>query len=390
MVVLYSSVGRTLFLRLWPEFTNQLGLVGVEREYCFNKWGQGEVSGSDATAGLELVDLTIQYPDTSKPAVDRLNLVVAPGELVCLLGPSGCGKTTILKAVAGLLKPAWGHIRMNGQSLAAVPTEKRSIGMVFQKPLLFPHLNVGANIAFGLKMRRVDPGLIKSRVQEMLKLVQMEGMEERGITEISGGQAQRVALGRALIIEPQVWLLDEPLSQLDANLREEMGDLIRSIQRQMGITTLFVTHDQEEAVVLADRIGLVLEGRLKQIGPPPDLLETPASVEVARFFGGHNQIRGVVDEEGFRCELGTFRLACPGFGGPGVLVIRQEAVEEGAGENSFWARVERARYRGTHQEVEMTAAGNSVVMNIPSNRVYPAGQRVRIRFPRDRIWVVPG
>ena len=242
------------------------------------------MSPNSRLAGLELMDLTFSYPDASKPAVNGLDLVVEPGELVCLLGPSGCGKTTILKAIAGLLTPNRGDIRMNGESLVGVPTEKRSIGMVFQKPLLFPHLSVGANVAFGLRMRRLDPALIKARVGEMLRLVQLEGMEDRRVTEISGGQSQRVALARALIIEPGLWLLDEPLSQLDANLREEMRELIRSIQRQLGVTTLFVTHDQEEAVVLADRIGLVLEGRLQQIGPPTQLFETPATVEVARFL----------------------------------------------------------------------------------------------------------
>ncbi|MCQ3803705.1 MAG: ABC transporter ATP-binding protein [bacterium] len=347
------------------------------------------VNAHSSTKGLELVDLAFRYPDASRLAVDGFSLKVKPGELLCLLGPSGCGKTTILKAIAGLLKPTRGDIRMNGRSLAGIPTEKRGIGMVFQKPQLFPHLDVGANVGFGLRMRRIDPVLIRERVREMLHLVQLEGLEERGVTEISGGQAQRVALARALIIEPQVWLLDEPLSQLDANLREEMRELIRSIQRKLGITTLFVTHDQEEAVVLGDRIGLILEGRLHQIGTPPQLLETPATVEVARFFGGHNQIEGIVKDDRFHCEAGTFRLPHPSGSGPAVMVIRQEGVVLGDGTNALSARVDSARYMGTHQRVNLETGSLSLVMNAPSNQVFKPGQTIMVRFPPDRIWIIP-
>ena len=348
-----------------------------------------ETNSGSGKVGLELADLIVCYPDAPQPAVDSLNLVVEPGEIVCLLGPSGCGKTTILKAIAGLLKPARGDIRMDGESVVGVPTEKRSIAMVFQKPLLFPHLNVGANVAFGLRMRRLDPGFIRARVKEMLGLVQLEGMEERRVTEISGGQSQRVALARALIVEPAVWLLDEPLSQLDANLREEMRELIRSIQKQLGVTTLFVTHDQEEAVVLADRIGLVLEGRLQQIGPPAQLFEAPATVEVAKFFGGHNQIPGMVDVDRFRCELGTFPLRHPVPSGSAILVIRQEAVELGNGEDSFSARVENARYMGTHQQITLSVGGLSLGMRASSGRIFEPGQNVEVCFPPDRIWIIP-
>ena len=349
----------------------------------------GERNSLEGRGGLELVDVTVSYPEVSQPAVDSLDLKVEPGEFVCLLGPSGCGKTTILKAIAGLLKPTRGDIRMDNRSVVKVPTEKRSIAMVFQKPLLFPHLDIGENVAFGLRMRRLDPGFIRRRVKEMLRLVQLEGMEDRRITEISGGQSQRVALARALIVEPAVWLLDEPLSQLDANLRSEMRELISSIQRQLGITTVFVTHDQEEAVVLADRIGLVLEGRLRQIGPPSQLFETPATVEVARFFGGHNQIPGRVDAEGFHCELGTFPLPGPVPSGSGILVIREEAVELGEGESSFSARVESARYMGTHQRVTLSVGGLSLGMRASSDRLFEPGHVVELCFPANRIWIIP-
>ena len=348
---------------------------------------KGSVSGKGA---LELVDLTVSYPGASQPAVDSLDLVIEPGELVCLLGPSGCGKTTILKAIAGLLELSAGDIRMGGRSVVGVPTERRSIGMVFQKPLLFPHLTVGENVAFGLRMRRLDSGFIRGRVREMLGLVQLEGMEDRRVTEISGGQSQRVALARALVVEPALWLLDEPLSQLDANLREEMRELIRSIQRQLGVTTVFVTHDQGEAVVLADRIGLVLEGRLRQIGPPSRLYEAPATVDVARFFGGHNQIPGRVDGGRFHCELGSFPVLNPVPSGPGILVIREEAVELGEGESSFPARVENTRYMGTHQQVELSAAGLLLWASVSSSRLFSVGKVVEVSFPPDRTWIIPG
>ena len=384
----FGVVGTVFYLGLWriyPESAPAIGgFLQVHRER-----GGVLMDADSSTGGLELVDLTFRYPDAPGFAVDGFDLTVNPGELLCLLGPSGCGKTTILKAIAGLLKPTRGDIRMNGGSLAGVPTEKRSTGMVFQKPQLFPHLDVGANVGFGLRMRRVDPVLIRERVREMLKLVQLEGMEERRVTEISGGQAQRVALARALIIEPRVWLLDEPLSQLDANLREEMRELIRSIQRKLGITTLFVTHDQEEAVVLGDRIGLVLQGRLHQIGSPDELLERPATVEVARFFGGHNQIPGRVGERRFHCDLGAFRLRGAPPSGPGVLVIRHEAVEIGGGENSFSATVDHARYMGTHLQVKLVAGSLSVVIKTPAHRVVTVGQTAKLRFPPDRVWIIP-
>ena len=238
-------------------------------------------------------------------------------------------------------------------------------------------------------MRGVGARLIEERVREMLGLVQLEGMENRSIREISGGQSQRVALARALIVEPRVWLLDEPLSQLDANLREEMRELICSIQRHLGVTTLFVTHDQEEAVVMADRIGLVLDGRLRQIGPPTELLERPATVEVATFFGGHNQIPGEVRGDWFDCQLGRFRLASPVAPGPRVMIIRREAVELGRAENSVEAIVDSTRYMGTHLRVELSVAGTTVLANTSSGQVIEPGSRVWVRFPPDRIWTVP-
>jgi ABC-type Fe3+/spermidine/putrescine transport system ATPase subunit len=235
---------------------------------------------SHATA-LTLDRLTAGYGE--RPVLRDFTLAVAGGELVALLGPSGCGKTTVLKIIAGLLQPVTGEVRFNGESVLSVPAERRGAVMVFQKPLLFPYLTVAENVAFGLKMRRSDK--IRERVSEMLRLLQLEGYESRRPRELSGGQEQRVALARALVTEPRVLLLDEPFSALDENLRTELRLQVRELQNRLGITTIFVTHDQAEAAMISDRIALLLDGRVAQAGAPRDFYTAPSTADVARFFG---------------------------------------------------------------------------------------------------------
>lgn len=215
----------------------------------------------------------------------EISLAIDPGELVALLGPSGCGKSTLLRVVAGLHAPGAGRILFNGREVNGLPAERRRAAMVFQRPLLFPHLTVAGNVAFGLKMRRMASGEIRQRVAQALHLVQLEGYGDRRPGELSGGQEQRVALARALVIEPDLLLLDEPFSALDPGLRAEMQRLVGDLQRRLGITTIFVTHDQEEAVLLADRIAVLLDGRLAQFDHPRGFYTAPATPEVARFFG---------------------------------------------------------------------------------------------------------
>ncbi|MDP8974279.1 MAG: ABC transporter ATP-binding protein, partial [Actinomycetota bacterium] len=226
---------------------------------------------------LRLEDLSHRYPRTGEPALSGLSLAVEPGELVAFLGPSGCGKTTALKVIAGLLRPTSGDVLVDGRSVLDVPPEKRGAAMVFQKPLLFPHMSVEANVGFGLRMRNFSRGQIGRRVEAALRQVRMEGFADRRPGELSGGQQQRVALARALVTEPRLLLLDEPLSALDANLREEMRGLVKEMQREGGYTTVFVTHDQEEAVVLADRIAFLFEGRLQMYDKPQAFYDRPAS-----------------------------------------------------------------------------------------------------------------
>ena len=218
------------------------------------------------------------------PALRGLDLDVEPGELMVLLGPSGCGKTTALRVIAGLDTPTAGDVRFDGESVLAVPPEKRGAVMVFQENALFPFKTVAENMAFGLRMRKVGPQDRQARVAQALESVQLAGYEDRWPDQLSGGQRQRVALARALVVRPRLLLLDEPLSSLEPELREDLGATIRRVQRDAGITTVFVTHDQREALAVADRIALMIDGRVRQVGYPNEFFRTPVDLEVARFF----------------------------------------------------------------------------------------------------------
>ena len=253
-----------------------------------------------------LRDLTRRFGGVT--AVDRLNLEIKSGELVAFLGPSGCGKTTTLRMMTGLLLPTSGDVLFDNKSMVTVPTEKRGAVMVFQKHLLFPTMTIGQNVGFGLRMQGVHKREIERRVDEMLELVKLPGFASRKAHELSGGQQQRVALARALVVHPKVLLLDEPLANLDANLRLEMRELIRSIQRELSITTVFVTHDQEEAVMLADRIALMFDGLLQQYAQPQDFYQRPSSVRVAHFFRNDNLLSGTRRGAEVETPLGTLQI----------------------------------------------------------------------------------
>ena len=235
---------------------------------------------------FELINVTKKFQDNV--VVNNINLSIKSGELIALLGPSGCGKTTTLQMMAGFLELTSGDILLNGKSLKSVPPHLRNIGIVFQSYALFPHLNVFDNIAFGLRMRKYDVETIKKKVNEVLDIVQLNSKETRFPKELSGGQQQRVALVRALVIEPELLLLDEPLSNLDANLREQMRFEIRDIQKRVGITTIFVTHDQAEAMAVADRLVIMSNGHIRQIGTAREIYEKPDDLFVAKFIGQAN------------------------------------------------------------------------------------------------------
>src|SRR4051812_16458264 len=266
-------------------------------------------------ARLDIEKLVKRYGDFY--AVKDVSLQVADGEFVVLLGPSGCGKTTTLRMVAGFIEPTAGQVRLGGGGVTLLPPWKRNTGMVFQSYALFPHLTVAQNVAFGLEMRKLPKDDIGKRVEEALALVRLSGFGARLPRQLSGGQQQRVALARALAIRPDVLLLDEPLSNLDAKLRQEVRVEIRELQRQLGLTTVMVTHDQEEALTMADRLVVMNEGIVHQVGSQRDLYERPADRFVAGFVGRTTFLTGTVESPGrFRTD-GGLGLAVPSGTVPG-------------------------------------------------------------------------
>lgn len=242
---------------------------------------------------LELIDIAKHYKDFI--AVDSVNLQIEPGEIISLLGSSGCGKTTTLRMVAGLVEPTNGIIRIQGQDMTGIPPHKRDISMVFQNYALFPHLSVYENIVYGLKMRKIkDKKVLMQRAHEMMEIVQLRGVENRLPRELSGGQQQRVSLARAMIVKPKVMLFDEPLSNLDAKLRESTRVEIRNLLKQMNVTAIYVTHDQEEALTISDRIAVMNKGKIEQITVPMELYTEPATKFIAGFVGHANFFEGTV------------------------------------------------------------------------------------------------
>lgn len=254
---------------------------------------------------LELIDIAKHYKDFV--AVDSVNLQIEPGEIVSLLGSSGCGKTTTLRMIAGLIDPTAGTIRIQGQDMKGIPPHKRDISMVFQNYALFPHLSVYENIVYGLKMRKIkDKKVLMQRAQEMMEIVQLKGVENRLPKELSGGQQQRVSLARAMIVKPKVMLFDEPLSNLDAKLRERTRVEIRNLLKKMNVTAIYVTHDQEEALTISDRIAVMNKGKIEQITVPSKLYTEPATKFIAGFVGHANFFEGVVQKaEGERITVRT-------------------------------------------------------------------------------------
>ena len=343
-----------------------------------------------------LSDLTKTYPGAKAPSLDRLTLDIASGELTALLGPSGCGKTTTMKMIAGLLEPSSGDITFDGRSILNDRPEHRGVVMVFQNYLLFPYMSVADNVGFGLRMRKVPRDQIAAQVAEMLALVHLPDLGARKPSELSGGQQQRVALARALIVKPKVLLLDEPLSNLDAHLRIEMRDLIRGIQKELGITTIFVTHDQEEAVVLADRVALILDGRLRQYAVPDAFYRRPADAQVAAFFGGRNLIAGRATGGMFDSPLGPVTLP-PGLpdgvaDGAGTLTFRPEAVRIGQGaENTLTATVQDRLYLGTQTRLRLTVGGAAIEAVLSPDLVdgIAPGDCITIHLPPASLWVMP-
>lgn len=326
-------------------------------------------------------------------AVDDLHLEVESGEMVALLGPSGCGKTTTLRMITGLLEPSSGDVLFDGRSMLDVPPEKRGAVMVFQKHLLFPTMTIAQNVGFGLRMQKTDQAEIARRVDEMLELVQLPGTGQRKAHELSGGQQQRIALARALIVRPRLLLLDEPLANLDANLRLDMRELIRSIQTELGITSIFVTHDQEEAVMLADRIALLFDGVLQQFDRPSAFYERPAHAGVARFFRNSNVLDGirvgdVVETEIGRILIDSHKVELPD--GPVLISVRPEDVDitNSAEQGSLTGQVKANVYMGGHRELLIDVAGREWHVHAPTDTTNPVGTSVCMHLPRHKVWLL--
>ena len=296
-------------------------------------------------------------------AVERVDLDVQDGELVALLGPSGCGKTTTLRMVAGFVAPSAGRVLIGGRDVTRAAPHGRDTGMVFQSYALFPHMSVGQNVAFGLEMRKVGRAERESRVMEALRLVRLDGLADRLPRQLSGGQQQRVALARALVVNPAVFLLDEPLSNLDAKLRAEVRFAIRALQQRLGLTTLFVTHDQEEALTMADRLVVMDRGRVRQIGTAEALYERPADAFVAGFIGRCNLLRGALDGPGrFRAAGGTALPCAPGAApADAVLALRPERVSVETGGEGLPARLLAVTYLGAQTEYHLDLGGTKLL-----------------------------
>ena len=331
-------------------------------------------------------------------AVDALDLAVHEGELLSLLGPSGCGKTTTLNLIAGFVAPSAGRVMVDGQDVTARPPHERGLGVVFQSYALFPHMSVFENVAFGLRERRVAKSEIGRRVGEALALVRLQGQGDRRPRQLSGGMQQRAALARALVYAPRVLLLDEPLAALDRKLREEMRAELREILREVGITTVFVTHDQAEALSLSDRIAVMNQGRIEQLGPPRAVYERPATRFVADFIGGSSRLRGRATAPD-RVDLGAgvsveVRLGRPLEVGEDVeLGIRPERVAvappggAGAtGANRLAGRITRLTYLGAQTEVAAEVAGGQSLLGLvaePSPAPLAVGGQVMLALSPD-------
>ncbi|MBL8837178.1 MAG: ABC transporter ATP-binding protein [Alphaproteobacteria bacterium] len=329
------------------------------------------------------------------------DLEIANGELISLLGPSGCGKTTTLRCIAGFEQPSSGRIEFDGADVVRLPAEKRDIGMVFQNYALFPHMTVAENLAFGLEMRKVAKPEIERRTAEVLKLVQLSDLGGRYPRQLSGGQQQRVALARALVIEPKLLLLDEPLANLDAKLREEMRFFIRSLQRRVGITTVYVTHDQAEAMVISDRIVVMFGGEIAQIGSAGDVYDRPASRQVASFIGLSNFIDGTVDGmDGEYCNVDTRlgRMRCRAGGAPAKgtaasILARPEVIVLSSTEpqdvNRARATVAERYFLGNMIDYRLDC-GDGVVMQTqqPPHKVFEVGASVWFAIPAGQTWLL--
>ncbi|HVT56089.1 MAG TPA: ABC transporter ATP-binding protein [Xanthobacteraceae bacterium] len=349
-------------------------------------------------ASVELRGLTKRYGTNA--VVDDISLKIGHGLLVCLLGPSGCGKTTTLRLLAGFVEPSAGEILVGDRVISSpsrtLPPEQRNMSMIFQSYALWPHMTVAENVAYGLRLRKMKSGAIKKRVQAMLATIKLEQLADRYPGELSGGQQQRVSLARALVVEPETLLLDEPLSNLDANLREEMRFEVRRLHDQYRYTTVYVTHDQSEAMTTADLIAVMNLGKIEQLGTPEQIYNTPRSEFVARFIGASNIVRGQrIDDN--HIAFGGARLRCnsvlPG-GSERSISIRQHDIQLSVSplpreENVLAGDIVRQVFLGGHRDYIVTVEGGTQLRIItPADQIVAAGTKVWLHLPPTHCHVL--
>ena len=345
-------------------------------------------------AGIEvrLEELRRSYAGVT--ALDGLSITMAPGELVALLGPSGCGKTTAMRLVAGLEEANSGRVMFAGKDVTGLPANKRDVGMVFQAYSLFPHMTAQQNVEFGLSLHKVSQVERRKRAGEMLELVGLSAFGNRYAHQLSGGQQQRVALARALAIQPTVLLLDEPLSALDAKVRSRLRDEIRRVQLEVGTTTLFVTHDQEEALAIADRVGVMNKGRLEQLGPPTEVYSRPATPFVAEFVGLTNRLPGVVRDGEVEVRGIRLPLVHPdAANGPATALVRPEAVSLAPDGDSvpgpLVGTVIAISFLGALSRVTVDLGDVTVLAQLPTSEAgaHQAGTRVQLAIRKDPVLI---
>jgi len=345
---------------------------------------------------LELTNIHKSYG--ASVAVEDFNLSVTQGEFVSFLGPSGCGKTATLRMIAGFEVPTSGHITINGNDLTYLPPNKRNVGMVFQSYALFPNMTVSENIGYGLKVAGKPKNEIAKRVDEMLALIHLEELGKRYPNQLSGGQQQRVALARALAFQPQVLLLDEPLSALDAKIRVELRHEIRRIQQQLGITTIYVTHDQEEALSLSDRIVVMSQGKMEQVGTPSEIYNFPTTEFVAKFVGQINLLPVEVQNptEGV-VKIGSQVLRAGQYGHlngrPVRLAVRPEELNPGfiEGANNLSGIVDTITYLGSIVRIRVEVEGHPLSLDVFNERkmkIPVVGESFQVNFPVDACWLL--
>ena len=347
------------------------------------------------SAALEVKDLEVSYGDTM--VLKRISLAVAAGEFVALLGPSGCGKTTLLRAVSGFVPVKAGSIAVGGREITHEPPDKRGMAMVFQSYALWPHMTTAQNLGYGLKLRGVGKPQIARRVAEILAMLKLEGFGERNVTQLSGGQRQRVALGRALAINPELLLLDEPLSNLDARIREDVRHEIKALQAKLGITTIHVTHDREEAMVMADRIAILDAGRIAQLGSPEEVYNRPNSPFVASFMGAGNvlELEARPADGGTRIEASSHNDAVlvrgSALAGPVVAHFRSEAARLGPADAAgaerllLRGRIVQASYPGGFYRYAVAVGQNQFMVDDP--RRLAVGENVGIGLPVSSLHI---